>query len=99
MTLYPATIPLSDGSKFSARNPKADSIRVVKLTAANLTEVAGEVLRKLGKGFVEVAADRLYIDAAAYDPGTWLVEDYDYANHTVLFRPATVTDREKYDLR
>ena len=90
---------------FGSRAPKADNIKAVKLTDENIQKVAGHILKTLG-GAVKV--DRLtdtYPAGIFRDNrfvahvGDWLVETYDYVKNTVVFRRASIEERQKYDLR
>lgn len=103
------TFTSGDGSPFTARSPRSDSIKAVKLTESNLREVAAYVLKALGDGVqVEPKAStypggislvRNGIPTYLANVGDWLTEEYDYVGNKVHFRKATLDEREKYDLR
>lgn len=91
------------GLLFTARSPKPDSIKAVKLTEGNVRDVAAHILKAIG-GKVKVEDDRLSVHEGDFlhlsaRVDQWIVEKYDYWFERVRFSTATTREREKYDLR
>ena len=96
--------PDSVQSPFAGHSEAVPSLLAVKLTEGNLAAVGAYILRRLATPLAEVAAvvddHSIEVDGEQLFPiGVWLVEDYDYLEEIVHFRPASHEERRKYNLR
>lgn len=100
-------MPTADGrstSLFQHKSPKPEGIKAVKLTEANLQEVAAYVLKVYGHAKVveggifpcQPPADWV---SPTFPIGNWIVEEYDYSTYKTRLRSASADERERYDLR
>lgn len=107
-TAWVSTIP---ASPFDTHTPKEESIKAVKLTIENMKDVAADILTKVG-GKVNVVTNIAEYtalgftmpvltigDDAIFNPGEYIVEEYDYVVNKPVFRKASVADRQRFDLR
>lgn len=97
-TITNGLISMSSGDGWAALSPKADKLDTVKLTKDNLEAIAKSVVRK-GGPLVQVYSDYFIYGSDTFAVGDWLVREWDYKDSCARYRLATLTEREKYDLR
>lgn len=92
----------TDGG-FAARNPKPDSIKSTKVTEDNIKTIASN-LAKQGWNVDWDGKDAFYAalpgaSRAHFVTGLWMIEGYDYVTDKTFYRPASLAERQRYDLR
>lgn len=105
-TLYPAqgVGTITDGlikvssNTWQEFKPKPDAIWAVLITEDNIEQVAKSLVKQGGRN-VKVYSDYVTYSGDTFAVGDWLVREWDYRNGEYKFRPASLSEREKYDLR
>lgn len=96
-TLLTGLISMSDGIWVTAP-PKNDTITTVKVTADNLEAIAKYLVKQDG-AVVQVVNDYIVYGDTVFHTNEWIVKAYDFKKNVTFYYVASLTEREKYNLR
>lgn len=82
---------------FHNKTPRADQLSTAKLAAKNIHDIAS-VMKNAG-ATVDVTGDVLTVNTVVFNLGDWIVQEYNYVTGLEQYRPASLAERQKYDLR